>query len=78
MGEELKQVRECEVELKELGWVTPDLDVRLWACIIKLITAVIFGFHNKLECLSINARLGWKGLPGTNTLTYCGYRKLQP
>jgi hypothetical protein len=40
------------------------------ACIIKLITAVIYGFHNKLECLSLNARLGWKGLPGTNTLAY--------
>jgi hypothetical protein len=37
------------------------------ACIIKLIRAVIYGFHNKLECLSLNTRLGWKGLPGTNT-----------
>ncbi len=33
------------------------------ACIKKLITAVIFGFRNKLECLSVNTRLGWKGLP---------------
>ncbi len=33
------------------------------ACIIKLITAVIYGFRNKLECLSLNTRLGWKGLP---------------
>ncbi len=40
------------------------------ACIIKLITTVIYGFHNKLECLSANTRLGWKGLPGTNTLAY--------
>ncbi len=24
-----------------------------WACIIKLFTAVIYGFHNKLECLSL-------------------------
>ncbi len=23
------------------------------ACIIKLITTVIYGFHNKLECLSL-------------------------
>jgi hypothetical protein len=23
------------------------------ACILKLITAVIYGFHNKLECLSL-------------------------
>jgi hypothetical protein len=48
MGEELEQVRECEVELKELGWVALKLYVRLAACIIKLITAVIYGFHNKL------------------------------
>ncbi len=41
--------------------------------IIKHITAVIYGFRNKLECLTINSRLGWKGLPGTNTETvnYC-------
>jgi hypothetical protein len=37
------------------------------ACIIKLITAVIYGFHNKLQCLAQNSILGWKGLPGTNT-----------
>ncbi len=47
------------------------------ACIIKLITAVIYGFPNKLECLSLNTRLGWKGLPGTNTLAYHGNRKLR-
>jgi hypothetical protein len=38
------------------------------ACIIKLIMAIIYSFHNKLERLSQNTRLGWKGLPGTNTL----------
>ncbi len=27
------------------------------ACIIKLIAAVIYGFRNKLECLSVNTRL---------------------
>ncbi len=32
------------------------------ACIIKLITAVICGFRNKLECLSLNTRLCWKGV----------------
>jgi hypothetical protein len=48
------------------------------ACIIKLITAVIYGVRNKLECLSLNTRLGWKGLPGTNTLAYYGNRKLRP
>ena len=40
------------------------------ACIIKLISVVIYGFRTKLECLSLNTRQGWKGLPGTNTLTY--------
>jgi hypothetical protein len=34
-------------------------------CIIKLITVTIYGFRNKLECLSLNKKLGWKGLPGT-------------
>ncbi len=37
------------------------------ACIIKLIMDVIYSFRNKLECLSLNTRLGWKDLPGTNT-----------
>ncbi len=27
-----------------------------------------------LECLSLNTRLGWKGFPGTNTLSYYGNR----
>ncbi len=44
------------------------------AYIIKLITAVIYGFCAELECLSLNARLGWKGLLGTNTLAYFGNR----
>jgi hypothetical protein len=48
------------------------------ACILKLITAVMDSFRNKLECLSLNTRLGWKGLPGTNTLAYYGNRKLRP
>jgi hypothetical protein len=49
----------------------------LGGCIIKLIMAVIYGFCNKLECLSPNTRLGWKGLPGTDTNTpaYFGNRK---
>jgi hypothetical protein len=47
-------------------------------CIIKLITVVIYGFRNKLECLSLNSTLGWKGLPGTNTLAYYGNSKLGP
>jgi hypothetical protein len=48
------------------------------ACIIKLIIAVIYGVRNKLECLILNTRLGWKGLPETNTLAYYGNRKLRP
>jgi hypothetical protein len=47
------------------------------AGIIKFITAVIYGFRYKLECFFLNNRLGWKGLPGTNTLAYCGNRKLR-
>jgi len=47
-------------------------------CIIKLITAVIYGFRNKLECFSLNTKLGWKGLQGTNTLAYYVNRKLRP
>jgi hypothetical protein len=27
----------------------------------------MYGFCNKLEHLSLKNRLGWKGLPGTNT-----------
>jgi hypothetical protein len=48
------------------------------ACIIKLITAVIYSFPNQLERLSINTRLGCKGLPGTNTLDFYGKCNLQP
>ncbi len=48
------------------------------ACIIKLITAVIYSLRNKLDCLSLNTRLGWKVLPGTNTLSYYGNHKLRP
>ncbi len=47
-------------------------------CILKLIMAVIYGVRNKLECLSLNSRLGCKGFPGTNTLAYYGNRKLRP
>jgi hypothetical protein len=55
----------------EFNWKTLQiyLTPKPGAFIIKLITAVIYGFRNKLECLSLNPRLGWKGLPGTNKLT---------
>jgi hypothetical protein len=48
-------------------------------CIIKPITTVIYGFRNKLQCFSLNTKLGWKwkGLQGANTLAYCGNCKLQ-
>ncbi len=46
------------------------------ACIIKLLKDVIYGIEP--ECLSLNTRLGWKGLPGTNTLALYGNRKLRP
>jgi len=32
------------------------------ACIIKLIMAVIYSFRNKLECFSLNIKLGWERL----------------
>ncbi len=38
----------------------------------------IYGLSNKLDRLSLNTRLGWKGLSGTNTLAYYGNRKLWP
>ncbi len=58
--------------------LAPESTARPGACIIKLITAAIYGKRNKLEYLSLNTRLGWKGLPGTNTLAYYGNRKLRP
>jgi hypothetical protein len=48
-----------------------------WGLYPKLITAVIYGFRSKLECLSLNTRLGRKGLPGTNTQAYYGNSKLR-
>ncbi len=32
--------------------------------------ALKYGFHNKLGHFSLNTRLGWKALPGTDTLDY--------
>jgi hypothetical protein len=50
--------------------------IRSLACIIKLITSIIYSFRNKLECFSLNTGLGWKGLPGTNILAYYRYLTL--
>jgi hypothetical protein len=47
-------------------------------CIVKLNTAVIYGFCNKLKCFSKNIILGWKGLQGTNTPIYYRNCKLMP
>ncbi len=46
------------------------------ACFIKL----NYGFRNKLNKRNktLNTRLGWKDLLGTNTLAYYGNRKLRP
>ncbi len=48
------------------------------ACIIKRITAVIYGFRNKLECLSLASISSLVKRLGTNTLAYYGNCKLQP
>jgi hypothetical protein len=40
------------VENKLECWSLPRI-LKPWACIIKLITAVIYSFRNKLECLSL-------------------------
>jgi hypothetical protein len=62
--------------LATLKSLMQSLQVGPGACILKLITTVIYGFHNKLVFV-LNTRLGWKGLPGTNTLAYYGNRKLR-
>ncbi len=59
----------CYCQSFPLVW-TNALGLLHGACIIKLITAVIYGFRNKLKCLSLNTKLGWKAFPGTNTLAY--------
>jgi hypothetical protein len=48
------------------------------AWIIKLITAVIYGFRNKLECLSLVRLSSLVKVLGTNTLAYYGNLKLRP
>ena len=48
------------------------------ACIIKLITDEIYGFHNKQECLSLASVSSLVQCLGTNTLAYYGNCKLRP
>ncbi len=55
-----------QVVYERLGWSASAPG----ACIIKLFMAVIYGFCNKLECLSLKTTLCWKGLPMKNTLAY--------
>jgi hypothetical protein len=62
---------------KGLLILTPIYEQSLSVCIIKFITAIIYSFCNMLESLTFNTRLGWKGLPGTNTLAYLALCWLQ-
>jgi hypothetical protein len=48
------------------------------ACIIKLITAVLYDFCNKLECLSLASLSSLGQSLGTNILAHYGNRKLRP
>jgi hypothetical protein len=47
------------------------------ASIIKLITAVIYGFRNKLECFSLVSVSSPVQCLGRNTLAYYEIRKLR-
>jgi len=47
------------------------------ACILKLIAAVIYGFRNKLESLSLASLSSLIYCLGTNTLAYYRNRKLR-
>jgi hypothetical protein len=60
----------CIIKLFFFLFLSPYLYLSISLCTIRLMTAVIYGFRNKLECLSLNTRLGWESLPGTNTLPY--------
>ncbi len=48
------------------------------ACIIKLITAVIYSFRNKLKCLSLASLSSLVLCLSSNTPAYYGNRKLRP
>ncbi len=48
------------------------------ACIIKLIMAIIYGFRNKLECLSLESLSSQVYCLVTNTLAYYGNCTLRP
>ncbi len=72
----LRWVSLCWMSLSGASWRLYNLDP--WAYIKKLINSIIYGFCNTLECLSLNTILGWRGLPGTNTLAYYGNCKLRP
>jgi hypothetical protein len=83
--ESIKKLQILLIQTYPRPWANFEQQDKTWAkfstpvaCIIKLITSVIYGFRNKLEHLSLNTRLGWKGLPGTNTLAYYGNHKLRP
>ena len=50
--------RKCVKGIASLYSAEQEMVLKPGACIIKFITAVIYGFRNKLECLSLNTRLG--------------------
>jgi hypothetical protein len=64
--------------LHSVCWLSQMLDYSLDPLQVPVSQNVIYGFRNKLDCLSINFRLRWKGLPRPNTLAYYGNRKLRP
>jgi hypothetical protein len=61
----------CCSKFRELKLVRYVLWDTSGACIIKAIKVIIYGFRNKLECLSVSTRLSWKGLLITETVNYC-------
>jgi hypothetical protein len=64
-----KDVQSEKIFCKHERYETVKSDTRLYH---KTYYGRNHGFRNKLEYLSLNTKLGWKGLPGTNTLAYYG------
>jgi hypothetical protein len=63
------------------GWVIGNIVIFYYEKLQKISEKGLYHktyyFRNKLEFLSLNTRLGWKGLPETDTLAYYGNRKLR-
>ena len=64
----IKADKKCQYLLTHFSALSKQSLVYLFfrpgACIIKLITAVIYGFRNKLECLTLKPRLAGKACQG--------------